>query len=153
MPNWHADPKGINHRMTEKNFDFWQDHSAKYLEMAFRNDHNEAITNPDGYAKKTGDCGDTIEFFLMVHNEAIERMSYRINGCRNTYACANTIVRMAEGQPVNQAWEITPDQVAAFLETLPADHFHCAELAVGALYSALANLQETRRAPWKKLYR
>jgi len=139
--------------MTEKAFDFWQDHSANYLEMAFRNDHNEVISNADGYAKKTGDCGDTIEFFLVVRDQIIERMGHRINGCRNTYACANTIVQMVEGQSVSHAWEITPEQVAAFLETLPADHFHCAELAVGVLYSALANLQDTRRAPWRKLYR
>jgi nitrogen fixation NifU-like protein len=31
--------------------------------------------------------------------------------------------------------------VADFLKTLPADHFHCAELAVGALYLALASLK------------
>ena len=139
--------------MTDKKFDFWQDHSANFLEMAFRNDHAEAIANPDGYAKKTGDCGDTIEFFLLVKDKMIARVGHRINGCRNTFACANTIAHLSEGHPVNHAWEITPEQVAAFLETLPPDHFHCAELAVGALYLALANLQETNRAPWKKLYR
>ena len=38
-------------------------------------------------------------------------------------------------------------------ETLPADHYHCAELAVGALYLALADCRQTRRKPWQKLYR
>jgi nitrogen fixation NifU-like protein len=35
---------------------------------------------------------------------------------------------------------------------LPADHVHCAELSVGALYLALSNYQELNRASWKKLY-
>ena len=46
----------------------------------------------------------------------------------------------AEGKPVDSAWQISPEQVSTFLSTLPADHFHCAELAVGALYLALADL-------------
>jgi len=39
------------------------------------------------------------------------------------------------------------------LETLPPDHFHCAELAVGAFYLALAHLRDNQKSPWKKLYR
>ena len=46
----------------------------------------------------------------------------------NTAACANTIVNMVENKTIEQAWEITPEAVAGYLETLPKDHFHCAEL-------------------------
>ena len=42
--------------------------------------------------------------------------------------------------------------VISSLETLPPQNTHCAELAVGALYLALANYQELKRHPWKKLY-
>ena len=83
----------------------------------------------------------------------INRISYLADGCINTHACANTVGHMAEGENFEKAWEITPEKIIAFLETLPAESFHCAELAVGALYRALRNLNEMRRAPWKKLYR
>ena len=53
---------------------------------------------------------------------------------------------------VQAAWEVTPEAVAAYLETLPTDHFHCAELAVGALYKALVGVQQTADSPWKKVY-
>ncbi|MCP4673404.1 MAG: iron-sulfur cluster assembly scaffold protein, partial [Desulfobacula sp.] len=43
------------------------------------------------------------------------------------------------------AWKISPEKVNKFLETLPEDHFHCAELAVGALYLALADLESKNR--------
>lgn len=138
--------------MHEEMPDFRQSHSLKYLEMAFRNDKQEIIKNPDGYGKKTGDCGDTVEIFLTARDNLIEKASYHLNGCMNTAACANTIVQMAENKTIDQAWEITPEAVAGYLETLPKDHFHCAELAVGALYLALANLLELRRSQWKKAY-
>ena len=50
--------------MTAKEFDFWQDHSLHYLEMAFRHDRRERLQNPDGYGKRTEECGDTVEMFL-----------------------------------------------------------------------------------------
>lgn len=138
--------------MDEEGSGFWQSHSLKYLEMAFRTDKQEIIKHPDGYGKKAGDCGDTVEIFLIASDNMIEKASYYINGCMNTAACANTIVQMAENKTIDQAWEITPEAVAGYLETLPKDHFHCAELAVGALYLALTNLLELRRAQWKKAY-
>ena len=133
--------------------DFWQSHSLKYLEMAFRTDKQEIIKHPDGYGKKAGDCGDTVEIFLKARDNIIEMASYYINGCMNTAACANTIVNMVENKTIDQAWDITPEAVAGYLETLPKDHFHCAELAVGALYLALTNLLELRRTQWKKIYK
>ena len=71
----------------------------------------------------------------------------------NTNACANTVACMAEGKQIDEAWEITPEKVAEFLETLPAEEIHCAELAVGAFYLALTNFRELKKSPWKKTYR
>ncbi len=139
--------------MNEPKESFWQSHSMKFLEMAFRADRQEVLQHADGHGKKTGDCGDTVEFFLMVRNNRIETAAYAINGCLNTNACANTIIELIEGKAVDAAWEVSPEDVAAYLETLPEDHFHCAELSVGALYLALADLREKKRAPWKKMYR
>lgn len=133
--------------------DFYQDHSLRYLEMALSADHHEAPADPDGYGHSTGQCGDTVEMFLSVKNDRLDTVSYATDGCLNTNACSNAVAHLAEGRTVDEAWEITPETVAEFLETLPEDHFHCAELAVGALYRALANYREIARAPWKKAYR
>ena len=137
----------------EKSFDFYQDHSRHYLEMALGTEKMGAVRNPDGYGKKTGQCGDTVEMFITVTPEAIRHINYATDGCLNTAACANTVAHLAEGKTLDEAWEILPEHVIEFLETLPEDHHHCAELAVGAFYLALANVRETARQPWKKLYR
>jgi nitrogen fixation NifU-like protein len=139
--------------MAEKRLNFLQDHSLKYLEMALRTDRLEKMENPDGHAKRTGDCGDTVELFLSVRENIIGDLSFLVNGCMNTRACCNTVAQLVEGKRVEDAWDITPEAVTSFLETLPPNHAHCAELAVGALYLALSNYQELNRAPWKKMYK
>jgi nitrogen fixation NifU-like protein len=138
--------------MEEKTFDFWQDHSLKYLEMALRTDRRERLESPDGYGKRTGECGDTVEMFITVRNNRLHSVTFDSIGCMNTNACANTIAHLAEGRTVEEAWEISPPDVVDFLETLPDHETHCAELAVGAFYLALAKYQEHRKAPWKKPY-
>lgn len=138
--------------MNEEEFNFWQDHSPQYLEMAFRCDKRERIAHADGYGKKTGDCGDTVEMFLSVANGRIQSVCFDTDGCINTNACCNTVAHLAQSKSVHAAWEITPQDVTAYLKTLQPENYHCAELAVGALYLALANYQEIQRDPWKKSY-
>lgn len=123
--------------MEEKNF--WELHSDRYLEMAFNADRRERVSQPDGYGIRTGDCGDTIEFFLTLAHDRLRFVSYQVDGCLNTNACAATIARLVEGNNLDAAWKISPEEVVAYLETLPQHELHCAELAVGAFYMALAD--------------
>lgn len=140
-------------KMKEETFNFWQDHSDRYLEMAFRTDRRGSLEHPDGYGKRTGQCRDTVEIFLSVRDDRIQSLMFSTDGCLNTSACTNAVAELVEGKTLPEAWEVTPEDVIAFLQTLPTDHHHCAELAVGALYRALANCTELRRSPWKKMYR
>jgi nitrogen fixation protein NifU and related proteins len=138
--------------MTEKPFDFLQDHSTTFLEMAFATDRMEPLKSPDGEGRHTGDCGDTVSMSLKLRGEAIAQVAFQVQGCLNTVASANAVATLVEGRPIAEAWEMTPERVIEFLETLPRGHHHCAELAVGALYRALADLRGKQREPWRKLY-
>jgi len=140
-------------QMNETKNDFWQSHSMKFLECAFRADRQETVHRADGHGKKTGDCGDTVEFFLMVKDDRLQTISYAVNGCVNTNACANAVIDLAEQRPLDEAWDITPEMVSAYLETLPQDHYHCAELAVGAFYLTLADARRNLQHAWKSNYR
>jgi nitrogen fixation NifU-like protein len=127
--------------MGEKKFDFWQDHSLRFLEMAFRTDRRERLERHDGYGKNMSGCGDTVEMFLMVEGGRIQSISFIASGCMNTNACANTVAQLAEGRSLEEAREITPGDVIGYLETLPEESAHCAELALGALYTALSRVK------------
>jgi nitrogen fixation NifU-like protein len=138
--------------MTQKPFDFFQDHSLKFLEMAFKTDRLEPLADPDGIGRHTGDCGDTVEIFLKLRGATIAQVAFQVRGCMNTVASANAAAELIEGQSIDAAWELTPERVIEFLETLPKDHHHCAELAVGALHRALADARSKQQQPWRKMY-
>jgi len=138
--------------MIEKKFDFWRDHSLNYLQMVFDYDRHARLQNPDGYGKRTGECGDTVEMFLCTKNGRIQSVSFDTNGCINTNACANAVSHLTKGKTIEEGWKITQEDVIDFLETLPEENYHCAELAVGAFYMALNNYQDLQQNSWKKPY-
>ena len=117
-------------------------HSIRFLEMAFRTDRRKALPQADGHGKSTGVCGDTVEFFIAVEAGCIQSITYLTDGCMHTNACANTVAELVENGSVDAAWELRPEHVAGYLETLPGDHYHCAELAAGALYRALTDIEK-----------
>ncbi len=128
--------------MEERESDCLQEHTMQFLEMAFRSDRRKVIQNPDGYGKNKGSCGDTIEIFLTVRGGRIESVYYETDGCLNTNACCNTLAEMSEGKSLEDAWEIYPDTLIEYLQTLPPENHHCAELALGAFYLALADYEK-----------
>ena len=136
----------------QQKLNFSREPHVHYLEMATRMDKRGILKDPDGYGKRTGECGDTVEMFLIVRKNRIHSVSFITDGCINTHACANCVAFLAEGKSIAEAWEITPEKVINFLETLPEENTHCAELAVGTFYLALVNFQEFKHAPWKRLY-
>ena len=123
-------------------FDFWNDHSIEYLSMAYMWDRRKSLESPDGFGKKTGDCGDTITMYLEVKDSLVQQLCFELDGCINTNACCNVVAAMVENLPVADGWNITPAQVIEYLGTLPDDHHHCAELAVGTFYLALADYEK-----------
>jgi nitrogen fixation protein NifU and related proteins len=126
-----------------RQFDFWQDHSDTFLTMAYLWDRRKVLEQPDGYGRKTGDCGDTISIYLAIKNGCISQVNFELEGCLNTSACCNALAVLVEGKTLEQAWTLTPNDIICFLETLPIDHHHCAELTAGALYLALADYNES----------
>ena len=140
--------------MEQGKANFWEVHSIHFLDMALQAGRRETLSSPDGYAKVgREECGDALEIFLMMRDDVIRSASFETNGCLYVVACANTITFLAEGKSVTEAMRITPEEIMAYLETLPPEEQHCADLAVEALRSAIAEAREMQRCPWKKAYR
>ena len=128
------------------------EHSSVFKEMCGRADRYGILAQPDGYGKRTGDCGDTIEMYLSIRGGMIQMITFRVEGCANTVACGNTVTILMEGRTLTDAWQLTPENVIDYLQTLPPDHYHCAELAVGAFYNALADVSRREKEAWKTPY-
>ncbi|MCP3942896.1 MAG: iron-sulfur cluster assembly scaffold protein [Desulfobacteraceae bacterium] len=125
----------------DKPFDFWNDHCLEFLEMAMKRDYQESVQAPDGYGKNVRDCGDAIEFYLMIKNEKLISISYDIQGCLFSHACANTIIKLALNTTIGQARTIRPEDIVDYLKTLPVNEIHCAVHALEAFTSALNSIE------------
>ncbi len=132
--------------------DFWQEHSLTFLEMAFRTDRQQRPAQPSGVGHNVGSCQDSITMFVVIRENVIQEVAYELDGCLHTNACANAVAEMVENHDLDAAWQITPDMVAHYLQTLPEDHYHCAELAVGAFYKALTAYRQNGGKDWKACY-
>ena len=122
---------------TKEQKEFFDNHSKRMVELAYDFDRHEKVFRPDGFGKGTTDCGDTIAISLTTMKKVIQFVSLEVEGCVYTNACANAVAQLVEGRTIDQAIQITPEQVANYLESLPEDSFHCAELATSAMIQAV----------------
>lgn len=97
------------------------------------------MTDPDGQARAVGSCGDWIQVALRVRDEVITEVRVKPQGCVYTTVCASAVGEMALGLRLEQALELTPQDLERSLGGLPADHLHCARLAVNTLGEAIAD--------------
>jgi len=94
----------------------------------------------DGYAKQTGSCGDTMEFWLQADQRRIARAAYRTDGCAATKACGDTAETMATGRQLEEVLRMTPIEILDELPGLSEDSHHCAYLAVETLQAACRDM-------------
>ncbi len=130
----------------------YEEHSPHFQAMVSRIERYGTLEKPDGYGKRVGDCGDTIEMFISVRGGQLQMVTFKVDGCAHTVACGNTVSFLMEGRSLTDGWQLSPENVISYLETLAPDHHHCAELAVGAFYNALADFNRRQQEAWKKPY-
>ena len=110
------------------------------------------LPNPDGYAHAKGSCGDSLELFICVARDRIVDVTFQPHGCLHTQACGSALTGMAQGLTLDEALDLSADQLEQALGGLPREHRHCAVLAVSALKTAISDYFAKARAPWKKIY-
>lgn len=126
----------------QKNFDFWNDHSLEFLEMAMKRDYQETIVSCHGHGTKTRSCGDTIDIFLMIENGRIETISYDLKGCLFSHACVNTLIKLVKGNRLEDARQVKPQEIIEYLKTLPEHEEHCANHVLDAFHLALQEYEK-----------
>ena len=95
------------------------------------------MEDADCYTYMSGICGDTIGVYVRIENDRLARLSFVTNGCGTTIACGSALTCMAEGMMLADAKQLTGKDLIEYLEGLPLEHTHCADLAVNTLRGAL----------------
>lgn len=129
-----------------------KNYSDKYVEMATRLSRCVQPSTWSGEGERVGACGDRVRMYILLRQEMIMRIQFQVSGCFHTMACSNAVSVLCEGRSLDDAWELSVEEIVTFLETLPEDHHHCAELAAGAFYLALANCNRRNQDAWKQAY-
>lgn len=111
------------------------------------------IEEPQGVGRATGICGDTMEMTLRISNDRIFDINFLTEGCGTTAAVGSMTTELAKGKTVQEALEISPEDIIAAVEGLPPEHRHCADLASITLKEALKDYLANKREPWKKCYK
>jgi nitrogen fixation NifU-like protein len=112
--------------------------SAKVIAEANQPQNMGVMEEADGYGLVFGPCGDTMEFFVRLDGGRIQDVSFVTDGCGPTVACGSMVTRMAQGKSLAEATAIEAAEVIIALDGLPAEHVHCATLAVNTLHEAIA---------------
>jgi len=130
---------GLQRQITEQEEALY---SARVLEEARHPRNLGAMLDPDGHAVVRGPCGDTMEIFVRLCGSQIEKAAFMTDGCGPTVACGSMLTTMVQGKTLDEAAAIDGGDLIIALDGLPAEHVHCATLAVTALRQALAHRRQ-----------
>jgi len=98
---------------------------------------NPILRKPDGKARVTGECGDTMELCLEFKNNRVAATSQWTNGCVFSLNCICAAADLAKGKTPDELMIIDADVIRHSIGGLPEDHMHCATLAVATLQEAV----------------
>ncbi len=97
------------------------------------------MNDPSGAACVQGPCGDSMEFYLAIHDDIIIDVRYYTEGCETTKRCGAMAARMVCGKPIKEAMDLSAGDLMVSLKNFPDDHLHCPMLAISTLYRAIAD--------------
>jgi len=121
-------------------------YSKKVLEN-FRNPKNMGeIKDADGVGTVGNPvCGDLMTIYLKIKNNIITDIKFKTFGCAAAIATSSMITELAKGKTLEEAKNITRDNVAESLDGLPPVKMHCSNLASDALKKAIEDYEAKQK--------
>ena len=89
-------------------------------------------------------CGDMMTMYIKVKEDKIEDITFKTFGCGAAIATSSMTTELAKGMTLDEALEVTRQDVADALDGLPPVKMHCSNLAADALHDAINNYKENK---------
>lgn len=90
-------------------------------------------------------CGDYLTVYIKVKDNRIDKVSYLVFGCCASIATSSMTSVQAKGKSLDEALNITEEDIIGALDGLPESKIHCSNLGVSALRDAIKNYLNKNR--------
>jgi len=95
------------------------------------------MEDPDGIARITGNCGDSMEIGLQLKDGTVQKTHHWTDGCTMSRSCVESAARLAQNKTPESLRNITMIDIIEDVGPIPDTHLHCAQLAETTLHKAL----------------
>jgi len=109
--------------------------------------NNGWLMHADGQAYLVGDCGDEMAMWVKADGDRIERIVFVTSGCGTSHAAGSMATVLATGRSIQEAMQLTQQEVLSGIGGLPKDHEHCALLAATTVQMACEDVLVRRLTP------
>jgi len=105
------------------------------------------LRGANGNARITGPCGDTMEFWLAIHDDRIAFATYTTDGCEHSVLCGSIAATLAAGMTLQRGTVLSQQDVLAVAKDVTEETAHCALLAANTVRAAINGyLDEQQKA-------